>query len=127
MGPRGFAPSVTPVSAGSPTARPRTATTTLPRRIVHHVRRNAPLVIMDAVTVLTSYLMALVLRLSGQLPDFHYYWKGYEKVAMVDLTAQAEDIAKDLQKMGAPAEPQKEIIALIAYLQRLGVDIKAAQ
>jgi cytochrome c oxidase cbb3-type subunit I/II len=55
------------------------------------------------------------------------YAKGYEKVAMVDLTAQSEDIAKDLQKMGAPAEPQKEIIALIAYLQRLGVDIKAAQ
>ncbi len=55
------------------------------------------------------------------------YPKGYEKVAIMDLTAQAEDIAADLQKMGAPAEPQKEIIALIAYLQRLGIDIKAAK
>jgi cytochrome c oxidase cbb3-type subunit I/II len=52
------------------------------------------------------------------------YAKGYEKLAIIDLTAQADDIAKDLQKMGAPAEPQKEIIALIAYLQRLGTDIK---
>ncbi len=52
------------------------------------------------------------------------YAKGYEKLAVIDLTAQADDIAKDLQKMGAPAEPQKEIIALIAYLQRLGTDIK---
>jgi cytochrome c oxidase cbb3-type subunit I/II len=31
----------------------------------------------------------------------------------------------DLQNAGAPAEPNKEIIALIAYLQRLGTDIKA--
>jgi len=29
-----------------------------------------------------------------------------------------------LQKNGIPAEPDKEIIALIAYLQRLGTDIK---
>jgi len=27
-------------------------------------------------------------------------------------------------KSGAPAEPNKEIVALIAYLQRLGTDIK---
>jgi cytochrome c oxidase cbb3-type subunit I/II len=40
---------------------------------------------------------------------------------------QAEQIAAELQKAGAPVEPQKEIIALIAYLQRLGTDIKAAQ
>jgi cytochrome c oxidase cbb3-type subunit I/II len=38
---------------------------------------------------------------------------------------QAETIALDLQKNGVPAEPDKEIIALIAYLQRLGTDIKA--
>jgi cytochrome c oxidase cbb3-type subunit I/II len=52
------------------------------------------------------------------------YPEGYENVANDDLTKQAEQIALDLQKNGAPAEPNKEIIALIAYLQRLGTDIK---
>ncbi|MCW9094416.1 MAG: cytochrome-c oxidase, cbb3-type subunit I [Ignavibacteriaceae bacterium] len=53
------------------------------------------------------------------------YTEGYEKVANDDLQKQAEQIAVDLQNAGAPAEPNKEIIALIAYLQRLGTDIKA--
>lgn len=53
------------------------------------------------------------------------YPEGYEKIANEDLQAQAEKIALDLQNAGAPAEPNKEIIALIAYLQRLGTDIKA--
>ena len=53
------------------------------------------------------------------------YPDGYEKVANEDLMEQAEIIAADLQNNGAPAEPNKEIIALIAYLQRLGTDIKA--
>ena len=52
------------------------------------------------------------------------YPDGYENVANDDLTKQSENIALDLQKNGAPAEPNKEIIALIAYLQRLGTDIK---
>jgi cytochrome c oxidase cbb3-type subunit I/II len=52
------------------------------------------------------------------------YPKGYEKRALEDLRTQAEAIAADLQNNNAPAEPQKEIIALIAYLQRLGTDIK---
>ena len=55
------------------------------------------------------------------------YPVGYEQRAGEELRMQAEQIAADLQKAGAPAEPQKEIIALIAYLQRLGTDIKAAQ
>jgi cytochrome c oxidase cbb3-type subunit I/II len=53
------------------------------------------------------------------------YPEGYEMVANDDLQVQAEKIAVDLQNNGAPAEPNKEIIALIAYLQRLGTDIKA--
>jgi len=53
------------------------------------------------------------------------YPDGYEKVANAELVKQADEIALDLQKNGIPAEPQKEIIALIAYLQRLGTDIKA--
>ena len=53
------------------------------------------------------------------------YPEGYENHATDDLMKQAEAIALDLQKNGVPAEPDKEIIALIAYLQRLGTDIKA--
>jgi cytochrome c oxidase cbb3-type subunit I/II len=55
------------------------------------------------------------------------YPKGYDARAVEDLRAQAEAIALDLTRAGAPAEPQKEIIALIAYLQRLGTDIKVQE
>ncbi len=53
------------------------------------------------------------------------YPDGFENEANDHLTKQAEAITLDLQKNGVPAEPDKEIIALIAYLQRLGTDIKA--
>jgi cytochrome c oxidase cbb3-type subunit I/II len=36
---------------------------------------------------------------------------------------QAKLISDDLQKEGIKVAPNKEIIALIAYLQRLGTDI----
>jgi cytochrome c oxidase cbb3-type subunit I/II len=52
------------------------------------------------------------------------YPDGYEEIANNDLLFQAEEIALDLQESGVPADPNKEIIALIAYLQRLGTDIK---
>jgi len=52
------------------------------------------------------------------------YPDGYEETANSDLVTQAQEIATDLQEAGVPAEPNKEIIALIAYLQRLGTDIK---
>lgn len=55
------------------------------------------------------------------------YEKGYENFANKDLVMQANQITVDLQKNGAPAEPDKEIIALIAYLQRMGTDIKINQ
>jgi len=55
------------------------------------------------------------------------YPEGYERVANDDLQLQAQQIAADLQNAGAPAEPNKEIIALISYLQRLGTDITATQ
>jgi cytochrome c oxidase cbb3-type subunit I/II len=54
------------------------------------------------------------------------YGKGYENRANDDLRKQAEAIALDLQNSGVPAESDKEIIALISYLQRLGTDIKGA-
>ncbi len=52
------------------------------------------------------------------------YEEGYEEFAVDDLRKQAESIAEDLINTGAPADPDAEIIALIAYLQRLGTDIK---
>ena len=55
------------------------------------------------------------------------YEKGYENYANKDLVNQANVIATDLTKNGIPADPDKEIIALIAYLQRLGTDIKVNQ
>lgn len=52
------------------------------------------------------------------------YPAGYEKIANDELMKQAQEITADLQKNGAPVTPEKEIVALIAYLQRLGTDIK---
>jgi cytochrome c oxidase cbb3-type subunit I/II len=43
--------------------------------------------------------------------------------ANADLMLQAKGIAADLKKDGIEVAPNKEIIALIAYLQRLGTDI----
>jgi cytochrome c oxidase cbb3-type subunit I/II len=53
------------------------------------------------------------------------YEAGYEKVANDDLMKQANEIVEDLKKDNIKAMPQKEVIALIAYLQRLGTDISA--
>ncbi|MGA8265745.1 MAG: cytochrome-c oxidase, cbb3-type subunit I [Ignavibacteriaceae bacterium] len=55
------------------------------------------------------------------------YPEGYETYANQDLAAQADSITTDLVKAGVPAENNKEIIALIAYLQRLGTDIKVSK
>ena len=52
------------------------------------------------------------------------YPKGFENTANDILRQQADSISADLQRNKVPAEPGKEIIALIAYLQRLGTDIK---
>jgi cytochrome c oxidase cbb3-type subunit I/II len=43
------------------------------------------------------------------------------------LTIQAQDIADNLAKEGIKVKSDKEIIAMIAYLQRLGTDIKKAE
>lgn len=54
------------------------------------------------------------------------YPEGYDKEANADLAKQAEAIAEDLQKSKIETDSDLEIIALIAYLQRIGTDIKAA-
>jgi cytochrome c oxidase cbb3-type subunit I/II len=65
------------------------------------------------------------------------YPKGYDQKAVKDLNAQAEVIATDIVNSMLPIAlkgttkeakvkeiKNKEIIALIAYMQRLGTDIK---
>jgi cytochrome c oxidase cbb3-type subunit I/II len=55
------------------------------------------------------------------------YPAGYENgPAQKDLDAQAARIVADLKQGSVTTAPDKEIVALIAYLQRLGTDIKSA-
>ena len=51
------------------------------------------------------------------------YPEGYDKQANADLQNQAVQIATGLKSGGYDVDADKEIIALIAYLQRLGTDI----
>lgn len=53
------------------------------------------------------------------------YEEGYEEFAYDDAMKQAQAIVEDLAANGVVVDPDKEIIAMIAYLQRLGTDIKA--
>lgn len=56
------------------------------------------------------------------------YPNGYEAQTNADLKKQADEIASSIQTEFAQeqmkVDSKKEIIALIAYLQRLGSDIK---
>ncbi|WP_200976963.1 cytochrome-c oxidase, cbb3-type subunit I [Echinicola sp. 20G] len=53
------------------------------------------------------------------------YPEGYaDEQAMVDLEKQASEIATGLSEDNIEVMPNSEIVALIAYLQRLGTDIK---
>ncbi len=54
------------------------------------------------------------------------YPAGYEKIAAEDMKKQAEGIAESLKKDGIQTLADREIVALIAYLQKLGKDIKVA-
>lgn len=55
------------------------------------------------------------------------YPEGYDKKANEDLIKQANTITESLKKDGIETLNDREIIALIAYLQRLGKDIKAKE
>jgi cytochrome c oxidase cbb3-type subunit I/II len=55
------------------------------------------------------------------------YAKGYENIANIDLMKQATEIQANLAKDNIKVKSDKEIVALIAYLQRLGKDIKLEQ
>jgi cytochrome c oxidase cbb3-type subunit I/II len=55
------------------------------------------------------------------------YEEGYESQANGDLDGQAEQIVKRLKEAGVQTTKDKEIVAMIAYLQRLGTDIKVKE
>jgi cytochrome c oxidase cbb3-type subunit I/II len=52
------------------------------------------------------------------------YEAGYADIANKDLMKQADEIAKNLKEDGIQTPSNKEIIAIIAYMQRLGTDIE---
>lgn len=51
------------------------------------------------------------------------YPEGFEDRAEKDLQKQAQAIANELKTNGIKCDPNKEVIAMIAYLQKLGRDI----
>jgi cytochrome c oxidase cbb3-type subunit I/II len=54
------------------------------------------------------------------------YPAGYENgAAQKDYDAQAAQVVANLKKDSIQTDPDREIVAIIAYLQRLGTDIKA--
>ncbi len=55
------------------------------------------------------------------------YPEGYDKLANADLVTQAESIKANLKKDKLDTPADREIVALIAYLQRVGIDIKGQQ
>ena len=55
------------------------------------------------------------------------YEEGYESRENADLETQAKTIAQELKVSKIEISEKKEIIALIAYLQRMGKDIKGEQ
>jgi cytochrome c oxidase cbb3-type subunit I/II len=52
------------------------------------------------------------------------YPAGFDQEAIAHLENQANEIVKDLKLNQIEVTADKEIIAMIAYLQRLGTDIK---
>ena len=55
------------------------------------------------------------------------YPEGYDKIANNDLMKQAKQIKDNLKKDKIETASDAEIVALIAYLQRIGTDIKGEQ
>ena len=83
-----------------------------------------PWLLTNKLDVSTTAKKIKVLRMLGTP-----YPKDFERTALTDLSEQAATIAQDLQQAGVkdPQLDKREIIAMIAYLQRLGTDIKVKQ
>ncbi len=75
-------------------------------------------------TTLTPKMIRIMTTL-GVPYDKAPYAENYDQLANDDLMKQANEIVDNLVKEDIDAYPRDEIIALIAYLQRLGRDIYA--
>jgi cytochrome c oxidase cbb3-type subunit I/II len=51
------------------------------------------------------------------------YPEGYDKIAVDDLMKQAQTIVADLKASNIEIEPTKQMVAMIAYMHKLGKDI----
>ncbi len=51
------------------------------------------------------------------------YPDGYDKTAVNDLRKQGQEIADELKASGIDIEPTKQMVAMIAYMHKLGKDI----
>lgn len=72
----------------------------------------------DLDTTTTAKKIRLMMMMGVPYPE------GFDKVANKNLTIQSDSIATNLKKDGIETLSNKEIIAVIAYLQRLGTDIR---
>jgi cytochrome c oxidase cbb3-type subunit I/II len=54
------------------------------------------------------------------------YPKGYSEKAIADYEKQAQEITAELKQNGISVQPKAEIVAMIAYLHKLGRDISPA-
>ncbi len=74
----------------------------------------------DLKTKLTARKIRAMQKLGVPYPE------GYDEQALADLETQAKKISAGLEEGGIIVDWNKEIVALIAYLQRLGTDISTA-
>jgi cytochrome c oxidase cbb3-type subunit I/II len=79
-----------------------------------------PWLISDQMDLSTLPAKIRVMRMIG-VP----YPEGYDQIAANDLMKQADSIAADLKANGIEVQSDREIIALIAYMHKLGRDISA--
>ena len=90
-----------------------------PRKMVKNsMMPGYPWLISDALSIDYTAKKIRVMQTLG-VP----YPEGYDKIAVDDLKAQAEKIAAGLKESGIDVSADKEIIAMIAYMQRMGTDI----
>ncbi|MBN8696564.1 MAG: cytochrome-c oxidase, cbb3-type subunit I [Bacteroidetes bacterium] len=88
----------------------------------HSIMPQYPWLLEDALdTASTPAKIRAMQKLGVPYPD------GYDKIANIDLIKQADEITESLKKDKIETPNDREIIALIAYLQRLGKDIKASE
>lgn len=52
------------------------------------------------------------------------YPEGYDQLAVEDMNKQSEKIVAELKEAGISVDSKSKLVALIAYLQRMGTDIK---